>query len=121
MQCPGCRTENLEGARFCTNCGSRLAVRCPQCGTPLPPQAKFCMQCGAEMRMSEPAALSESIAERLRRLVPVEVAERLLPRARDRVALRWLLGLDHLAEHRHRPQAAAWVDGGRRLRRWLGH
>src|SRR5439155_24093397 len=26
IACPVCRTDNAEGARFCSNCGSRLAT-----------------------------------------------------------------------------------------------
>jgi class 3 adenylate cyclase len=63
------------------NCGAMLTLLCPQCGTPLPPQARFCVGCGAGVSVAAPAmpvAPSEGIAERLRRLVPVEFAEQLL-------------------------------------------
>ena len=33
MKCAGCGAENREGQKFCTSCGSRLALLCPQCGT----------------------------------------------------------------------------------------
>ena len=33
MICSNCGTENPAGAKFCTECASRLAVVCPNCGT----------------------------------------------------------------------------------------
>jgi class 3 adenylate cyclase len=44
--CPSCGVENESGARFCINCGHRLASGCPVCGTINPPEARFCMNCG---------------------------------------------------------------------------
>jgi len=46
MNCPNCETQNPEGARFCFNCGSTLALECTNCGTNLPAEAKFCFNCG---------------------------------------------------------------------------
>ena len=46
MDCPNCNTLNPAGARFCLNCGTRLAVTCANCGTLLPDGAKFCFNCG---------------------------------------------------------------------------
>ena len=83
MDCPQCATENPEGAKFCLNCGARLAVACPQCGAVLPPQARFCTECGAQVGAPSEAALSpepNGDATRFRRLVPKEYAERLLAR-----------------------------------------
>lgn len=31
MQCPKCRTENAEAARFCTRCHAPLRFICPAC------------------------------------------------------------------------------------------
>ncbi|WP_228002891.1 SPFH domain-containing protein [Nocardia australiensis] len=48
--CADCHTANPAGARFCTNCGTRLAPpaarHCPGCGTQTPAAAKFCGSCG---------------------------------------------------------------------------
>jgi class 3 adenylate cyclase/tetratricopeptide (TPR) repeat protein len=83
MQCPKCDTENPEQARFCLNCGARLALACPQCGTELPPQARFCFACGTP-QVSEPTpdALREpgsaALSRALERLLPKGYAERLL-------------------------------------------
>jgi hypothetical protein len=32
MQCSSCEFENLEGMKFCQECGASLKSRCPQCG-----------------------------------------------------------------------------------------
>ncbi len=82
MRCPQCNTENPEGAKFCFNCGARLAAACPQCGTELPPQAKFCFACGAQVSAPPPKAGEEpgapALDKALQRLVPREFAEQLL-------------------------------------------
>ena len=46
MICPVCRSENPAGAKFCKECGSRLAAACPSCGSPTLADAKFCGECG---------------------------------------------------------------------------
>src|SRR3954453_18716636 len=46
MQCPRCQHDNPAAAKFCLECGTRLALRCAQCGTELPASAKFCLECG---------------------------------------------------------------------------
>jgi predicted ATPase/class 3 adenylate cyclase len=46
MDCPKCATQNPDGARFCFNCGSELALKCSNCGTDLPAEARFCFNCG---------------------------------------------------------------------------
>ena len=46
MPCPACRHENPPQAKFCLECGARVAQRCGHCGTALPQTAKFCLECG---------------------------------------------------------------------------
>lgn len=46
MQCPSCRTENREGAKFCVNCGRGLALACPACGSSYQQGDLFCAECG---------------------------------------------------------------------------
>lgn len=61
--CPTCGTDNDANARFCVQCGTRLATGCPVCGTVNQPGAKFCMNCGHNL--SEPAGAaptSETVA-----------------------------------------------------------
>ena len=56
--CPACGTANAEGAKFCLNCGARLAPAepvCPDCGEKLVPGAKFCTNCGRRMAAVCPA------------------------------------------------------------------
>jgi class 3 adenylate cyclase/tetratricopeptide (TPR) repeat protein len=53
MHCPRCRHDNPARAKFCLECGQRLAAACPACGAELPETAKFCLECG---RAVAPAA-----------------------------------------------------------------
>jgi class 3 adenylate cyclase/tetratricopeptide (TPR) repeat protein len=46
MPCPRCQHENPPQAKFCLECGVRLAQKCAQCATDLPSGAKFCLECG---------------------------------------------------------------------------
>jgi membrane protease subunit (stomatin/prohibitin family) len=49
--CPKCQTKLPMGTRFCSQCGTNLAVTsvCPSCGTTLTSGSKFCPQCGAKI------------------------------------------------------------------------
>jgi len=47
MKCPRCRHENPPQAKFCLECGARVALTCAKCGVELPGGAKFCLECGA--------------------------------------------------------------------------
>jgi len=48
MKCKKCGAENLDDAKFCASCGSRLDARfCRKCGRIVPDGAKFCNYCGA--------------------------------------------------------------------------
>ncbi len=64
MVCPSCGTENREGRRFCSKCGSSLAVACPSCGAANEPEDRFCGACGAALQSTgegstaQPAAAS---------------------------------------------------------------
>ena len=46
MQCPRCQHENPRQAKFCLECGARLALTCSKCRAELPGSAKFCLECG---------------------------------------------------------------------------
>jgi membrane protease subunit (stomatin/prohibitin family) len=49
--CPKCGTQNPQTAKFCQNCGERLAPsNCPQCGQQVSPSANFCPNCGAKLK-----------------------------------------------------------------------
>ncbi|MBI3387638.1 MAG: AAA family ATPase, partial [Deltaproteobacteria bacterium] len=60
MQCPQCQHENPSAAKFCLECGARLALACGQCGVQLPPGAKFCLECGASLVGSRQTAVGGS-------------------------------------------------------------
>ena len=49
---PQLRPPQPLEARFCLNCGARLAVVCPACQRQLSPDARFCSQCGASLEPS---------------------------------------------------------------------
>jgi len=44
--CATCGSENVENARFCSNCGSPLGRTCPNCGEAVAEEARFCSNCG---------------------------------------------------------------------------
>ena len=53
VRCPACGKELPAGAKFCLECGARVApaareVVCPACGKRTPP-GKFCTECGAQL------------------------------------------------------------------------
>jgi class 3 adenylate cyclase/tetratricopeptide (TPR) repeat protein len=50
MQCPKCRFDNPEDAKFCNECGGRLELACPSCQKVNPPGSKFCSECGGSLR-----------------------------------------------------------------------
>jgi class 3 adenylate cyclase/tetratricopeptide (TPR) repeat protein len=52
--CPQCRHENPGDAKFCLECGRRLALSCGACGTELPAGAKFCKECGQAVGAAMP-------------------------------------------------------------------
>jgi len=70
--CSVCRSENPVGAKFCKDCGTRLAAACPSCGSPTLPDAKFCGECGtvlggagnAATEVRPTSAQTEPVAER---------------------------------------------------------
>ncbi len=46
MQCPQCKFENREGAKFCKKCGNKFEFLCPSCGHPYQEDSIFCDECG---------------------------------------------------------------------------
>ena len=57
MICPNCQAENKEGAKFCNECGTPLALSCPRCGASHRAGQKFCDECGLSL-----AARTEALA-----------------------------------------------------------
>src|SRR3954469_7104809 len=74
VRCAACSTSNADGAKFCAECGARLAVLCPSCGTPST-GGRFCSECGTAL--SAPAPPSTHEPERVGTAAPV--AERRIP------------------------------------------
>jgi len=46
MRCSQCGSDNREGRKFCTTCGTPLVASCPHCGAPIEPGERFCGECG---------------------------------------------------------------------------
>jgi hypothetical protein len=75
MQCPRCQHESTPQAKFCLECGSRLALTCALCGTELPAAAKFCLECGQPV--SAPSAGQSHFASP-EAYTPKHLAEKIL-------------------------------------------
>jgi class 3 adenylate cyclase/ketosteroid isomerase-like protein/predicted ester cyclase len=56
--CAGCGHANVDGARFCAQCGNGLTPRCAACGAELQSEAHFCSNCGAAVAAA-PALVGE--------------------------------------------------------------
>ena len=74
MQCPRCQHENPPQAKFCLECGARVALTCTKCRSELPAGAKFCLECGepvasqatAEPRFTSPESYTpKHLAEKI--------------------------------------------------------
>lgn len=61
MQCPKCRSENAENAKFCSNCGKRIDGKetCPSCGHECDAKASFCEACGKQLKKEDPSSSQE--------------------------------------------------------------
>jgi class 3 adenylate cyclase/tetratricopeptide (TPR) repeat protein len=75
VNCPSCGTENREGRKFCSECGTALASGCPSCGAANEPGEKFCGECGATLTSASTAAPAASAPAAERRLVSVLFAD----------------------------------------------
>jgi class 3 adenylate cyclase/tetratricopeptide (TPR) repeat protein len=64
LTCGSCGTENAAGRKFCTECGSALAVTCAACGSSLAGTEKFCGECGTALG-STPTADAPAAERRL--------------------------------------------------------
>src|SRR5690242_1052148 len=60
MRCSKCGSENREGRKFCTTCGTPLVASCPKCGVPAQPGERFCGQCGAALSDAPPARAEDA-------------------------------------------------------------
>ncbi|HUN54825.1 MAG TPA: zinc-ribbon domain-containing protein [Smithella sp.] len=50
MQCTRCQFQNIDGVRFCNECGFEFTISCPKCNKANPPGSKFCNECGYDLR-----------------------------------------------------------------------
>jgi class 3 adenylate cyclase len=46
IACSNCGAHVREGAKFCSECGTPVALSCPSCSSPVTPDDKFCSECG---------------------------------------------------------------------------
>jgi class 3 adenylate cyclase/tetratricopeptide (TPR) repeat protein len=99
--CLSCGAENTAGKKFCTECGTPLALSCPACGAAVEGTERFCGECGSPLTATAPAsgsasavpAMGQALSER--RLVSVLFADLVgftsLSEARDAEEVRELL------------------------------
>ena len=82
MKCPKCQFENVDGAKFCNECGSKLEIACPECNKTNPPGSKFCNECGHNFTApQEPAVKELSFDEKIdkiQRYLPEGLTEKIL-------------------------------------------
>jgi class 3 adenylate cyclase len=57
MRCSRCGSENREGRKFCTSCGTPLVAACPKCSAPIQRDERFCGECGTALGDATPAAV----------------------------------------------------------------
>jgi class 3 adenylate cyclase len=87
MRCPRCQSVNHDAAKFCEQCGSRLARTCPNCGYDVSSRANFCPECGTRLTPASPSpSLSQMGRQRETQAAPIEPmgAERGTPEAERR-------------------------------------
>ncbi len=58
--CGTCSAGNPPGHKFCSNCGSALALKCPECGTENEAGHKFCFNCGGGLDEADAVAPEDS-------------------------------------------------------------
>ena len=57
MQCPKCKFQNIDGARFCGKCGSKLENICPNCKYKNPINYEYCSECGQTLKTVRPESI----------------------------------------------------------------
>jgi class 3 adenylate cyclase/tetratricopeptide (TPR) repeat protein/ABC-type lipoprotein export system ATPase subunit len=69
MECPKCKFDNREGAKFCIECGNKLEIDCSTCRHLNPPESKFCEECGSNLTLPPDQVSKElSFDEKLRKI-----------------------------------------------------
>jgi len=89
MKCPKCQTEILEGAKFCSECGSKLEIACSACGKINPLSSKFCIECGHKISIISPEQPSKELSfdeklAKIQRYLPKNLTEKILAQ-RDKI------------------------------------
>ena len=82
MKCPKCKFENLEGSKFCNECGIKLEIACPKCSKSNQPGSKFCNECGHQLSFpAKPIPKELSFEDKLRKIqkyLPGGLTEKIL-------------------------------------------
>ena len=78
MQCPRCRHDNRQGARFCRECGAPFDVGCANCGAELESGSKFCDGCGAPVAATSPVVPPSSSFASPKVYTPKHLADKIL-------------------------------------------
>jgi class 3 adenylate cyclase len=75
--CSACHAETSDTSRFCSQCGTPLALRCASCGMEHGVGARFCEQCGTPLAagVATAAVPSSVVPVAERRLVSVLFAD----------------------------------------------
>jgi class 3 adenylate cyclase len=60
MRCSKCGSDNRDGRKFCTTCGTALAGSCPRCGAPIELGESFCGECGTALAEAAPIAAADT-------------------------------------------------------------
>ena len=62
VNCPDCRNDIPENARFCPLCGHQqlMLMKCSHCGKNLTPKARFCSQCGVATEVKKESSICKS-------------------------------------------------------------
>src|SRR5713101_6869915 len=72
MRCSKCGSDNREGRKFCTTCGTALVASCPKCGAPIQLGESFCGECGSSLSMPLTFSAPSKGQVRLSDVVPPE-------------------------------------------------
>jgi hypothetical protein len=54
VTCPRCQAPARDGAKFCEQCGARLATTCPSCNAETATGSRFCGACGTPLAGAAP-------------------------------------------------------------------
>ena len=123
MTCSSCGAEGSPTARFCEQCGTRLARRCPACDHEVGPTSRFCPECGAPLGTPPSGTAPVAAAPSPRSYTPPHLAERIVAsraalegeRKQVTVVLADVVGSTELIRDRDAEEAQRLLDGIVRL------